>query len=170
MTSRLTTQNRALGLICVLTLTLSACRSGPLRRPQLRQDEMGFRRTAKVVVHPEYPAALVSTGVRGVAVADVLIGPDGTVDDVSLLEAPHPAIESAMRTALQQWRFPTVRVPDTFFDATVRSKVTYYFSVANGRGIVRAPDEEALIRNAAEAPSSSGLASPRLEPVIGSRR
>ncbi len=82
--------------------------------------------------------------------AAVSVRPNGTVGSVEILEAPHQDIAQAMVTAISQWTFPRVRLPGAHFDATVRSKVTYYFAIVNGRGIVRSPEDQAAFKRRAE--------------------
>ena len=133
-----------------LVLSMAACRSGPLARKALTQDELGFRRAAIRQVVPSYPTSLLSIGVSGVAVANVALQGDGTVDHVEILQAPHRDIAEAMVTALKQWTFPPVRLPGTYLNATVSSKITYYFSVSEGRGVVRSPEEQAQFLRGSE--------------------
>ena len=124
-------------------------RSGVLDRPSLRQGETGLRAAALNVVHPKYPAQLTQSPAMGVAVAQLRIAPSGIPSSVEILESPHPWISRAMEDALLAWRFPVVRVPGSFLAARVRGKITYYFSIQEGIGVVRTPDEQAEFRRSA---------------------
>ena len=120
------------------------------RRPSLRQDEVGFRARARYSVSPRYPPGLVPLLIEGVAVAQVRVQPDGNVGDVEVLESPHEEISRAVVAALRQWRFPVAQLPTSYLAARVRGKVTYYFAVEWGMGVVRAPEEQAQVRQMAK--------------------
>ena len=134
-----------------------AWRSSAFQRPSLRQDELGFRESALYSVAPTYPS-LVSPTVEGVAVAQVQLEPSGVVAAVEILESPHNDASRSMTHALLQWRFPVVRLPGHFLAARVRGKITYYFAVAQGVGVVRTPEEQTELRQMADGSSLSDTA------------
>jgi TonB family protein len=115
-----------------------------LRRPSLRQEEIGFRKAALEVVHPHYPEGLAEIGIAGVAVAKVQVEPSGSVGEIEILQSPHAEVSKAVSHAVRQWRFPVVKIPDSFLAARVQGKLTYYFVIKEGAGIVRTPDEQAM--------------------------
>lgn len=125
-------------------------RLGLLQRPSLRQDELGFRKSAIHVVRPEYPFGLAQLGIQGVAVAEVSTGPAGLARTVEILESPHAEVSRVLSQALLQWRFPVVKLPGSYLAARVRGKLTYYFVIEGGVGLVRTPDEQAEVRQAGE--------------------
>jgi rhodanese-related sulfurtransferase len=88
-----------------------------------------------------YPPTSLKAGRHGVAVADVLISPDGVVRTIEVLEAPDPEIAAAVTAGLKGWKFKTVSNPATGTPAAIRSKIILYFHIENGRGQVLTPDE-----------------------------
>lgn len=55
---------------------------------------------------PAYPAAMLRLQMEGKVTVRVSIGPDGRVQDVTLISAPDPAFfEATRRQALSRWRF-----------------------------------------------------------------
>ena len=59
-------------------------------------------------VDPDYPALARQANIQGTVVLSIIIGKDGTVQDVSPLEGPAPLI-SAAETAVKQWAYkPTL--------------------------------------------------------------
>lgn len=96
-----------------------------------------------------YPPTSLASGRQGVAVADILIAPDGRVRTVEVLEAPDQDIASAVVGSLKTWTFKTVTDPGKGVPAAVRSKIILYFTIRNGRGEVLTPDEMASRRSGA---------------------
>ncbi len=106
--------------------------------------EAGMRWSATHAPMPVYPKAAIDKGVTGVVVAAVLVGVDGRVETVVVLEAPNQSLSSAVSDAVKQWTFP----PGTRLDLsgnTVQMKLagnlTFYFSISNGVGRVLNPEE-----------------------------
>lgn len=55
---------------------------------------------------PPYPAAMLRLQMEGKVTVRVTIGPDGRVQDITLVNAPDPAFfEATRRQALSRWRF-----------------------------------------------------------------
>jgi hypothetical protein len=77
-----------------------------------------------------------------VAVSQIVIDPEGRLMDVSILEAPSPAIESSVMTALKQWTFA-----GNFSGYTqISAKLTFYFIFKDNIPVVLSP-EQAQIQN-----------------------
>lgn len=58
---------------------------------------------------PTYPEAARWRGIEGVVVVDYIIGKDGKVRDVKILEEAHPLLGKAAVAAVMRWRFrPTI--------------------------------------------------------------
>ncbi len=58
---------------------------------------------------PEYPLAARRRGIHGVVVVDYVIGKNGKVKDVIVLEEAHPLLTESAVKAIKRWRFrPTV--------------------------------------------------------------
>jgi len=60
-------------------------------------------------VRPIYPATLTASNIGGTVTMDAVIGTDGTVQEVSNVNGPHPDLETAAVAAVRQWQFtPTL--------------------------------------------------------------
>jgi hypothetical protein len=86
---------------------------------------------------PVYPAALQEKKITGVAVAGVVVSPDGRMSTVVVLEAPDPLMRDAVKDALLQW----TRKAGITDNRAWASKLIFYFQVRNGVGVVLNPDE-----------------------------
>jgi len=59
--------------------------------------------------NPRYPENLRAAGIGGVVKMEALIGTDGNIQDVRVVESPHPDLESAAVEAVRQWQYtPTL--------------------------------------------------------------
>lgn len=113
-------------LLLLLTTALAAAQS--------RRAEGAFRQGATEQVAPVFPATSLARKSQGIVVLLVTAEPAGHVGNVSILEAPDAEIGAAARMAALRWRFsPSSR--------TVQSKLTFYFVIDNGRGVVRNPEQ-----------------------------
>lgn len=58
-------------------------------------------------VPPEYPPLAQRAGISGVAVAQLLVGIDGRIEDVRIITVPQTGVgfESAVETAVRKWRY-----------------------------------------------------------------
>jgi len=101
--------------------------------------EKTLRQFAKVVVMPVYPDASRRSGAQGVAVAELKIDEEGTVQKVQILEAPDDAIGNAVVMALKSWKFQRPVDDSTGKAVRLSGKLTFYFVIENGKGIVRNP-------------------------------
>jgi TonB family protein len=78
-----------------------------------------------VDVHPVYPDALKGSRIGGVVTLQAVIGTDGAVQEVSVVDSPHPALDSAAVDAVRQWQFSSTLLNCT--PVEVRMKVTITF-------------------------------------------
>jgi TonB family protein len=93
-------------------------------------------------VRPTYPAQDMKAGVRGVVVAQVVVTPDGKVDDVEILDAPSKAMGKAVENAVTHWEFaPKVSEP-----LRLRAKLTFYFTLTRGKAAVLYPSEAPILK------------------------
>jgi rhodanese-related sulfurtransferase len=69
-------------------------------------------------------------------VASVRFDLDGKLSTVEILEAPDAHTAAAVRDALARWI-----VPPTQTKSPIRGKLTFYFQVRDGKGVVLDPDE-----------------------------
>jgi protein TonB len=58
-------------------------------------------------VEPQYPPAALRLRISGEVQLQVLVGPDGAVEDLRILKVSHPGVgfEKASEEAVRQWRF-----------------------------------------------------------------
>jgi TonB family protein len=91
------------------------------------------------VVMPPYPRDAEAGGTTGVVVAQIVVSEEGAVAEASVLQAPADSIKKAVPEAIRQWRFK----PQTVGGAPVRvhSKLTFYYLIDHGKGVVRNPDQ-----------------------------
>lgn len=61
---------------------------------------------------PVYPVEALKAGASGVVVLEAIIGTDGRVLDVRILESPHPSLGQAAATAVGKWSFEPARDAD----------------------------------------------------------
>ena len=104
-------------------------------------SEQGIRLLAVVKPMPQYPAASIRNNVSGIAVAEILVSKDGRPEQVNVLEAPDADIRNAVEEALMLWKFRRSTPKGNVDGVPLSSKLTFYFAVENGDGVVRNPEE-----------------------------
>jgi TonB family protein len=120
-----------LWLLFALTLVVPAVASAQAERNEL---------TARMIMtgpKPAYPSDLQAKKVTGVAVAGVVVSAGGRMTTVVVLQAPDPLMGDAVKNALAQWQ----RKPGIPDNTAWSSKLTFYFQVRNGVGVVLNPEE-----------------------------
>lgn len=124
--------------ICGLILILAGCANKHVPGAELYPEEFpvienrvsvngaNFRLPKILSMrNPDYPFVLRNNGIKAVVKVDYLVGVDGLVHNIHVIDAPHPLFVSAVIKAMQDWRFdpalkdgrPTSvrqRVPITF--------------------------------------------------------
>jgi TonB family protein len=111
----------------------------------VKLDERALRGSALQSPPPVYPQESEQRHTQGVAVASVIIDSEGRMAQIDVLEAPDSAIHRSVHSALQKWTFRPIQVqgfPDTRWH--VEGKLTFYFSMREGRGTVLSPGETAI--------------------------
>lgn len=96
------------------TLTALAPTDGPL--------------VAIVRVAPQYPASLATRGIDGFAIVQFDVSADGTVNNVRLVEASHPAFAKPAISAAERFRYKA-RVVDGMPIATAGLSVRFRFAM-----------------------------------------
>lgn len=109
---------------------------GAARPPVYTTNEGSFRRMATTRTLPQYPVDAVARGVAGVVVVEATAGPDRHVEAVDVLQSPDDALSAATRAAVSTWTFPPVPTP-----SLLRAKLTFYFQIRNGKGVVLHPEQ-----------------------------
>lgn len=59
---------------------------------------------------PAYPSSAKGARISGLVLLDVMIGSDGRVKDMRVLETPSPELTAASETAIEQWQYDPVIV------------------------------------------------------------
>ncbi|PTY08157.1 hypothetical protein DB347_00800 [Opitutaceae bacterium EW11] len=78
-------------------------------------------------VKPKYPQELARAGIEGRAVVEFVVGADGSVSNVKVLETSHQSVADASVAAVQQWKFqPGTQAGQA---ASVKMQVPMIFSV-----------------------------------------
>lgn len=106
------------------------------RPPVYMTNEGSFRRIATTRPLPQYPVDAVASGITGVVVVEATAGPGRNVEAVDVLESPDDAVSAATRAAVSRWTFPPVQTP-----SRLRAKLTFYFQIRNGKGVVLNPEQ-----------------------------
>lgn len=89
---------------------------------------------------PQYPRSSLLASVSGVAVAGVVVGADGHVERVDILQAPDAAIGAALRDALLTWTFrPLPAAPGSNERLRMQGKLVFYFTIVAGKGVITTP-------------------------------
>jgi hypothetical protein len=101
--------------------------------------ESSLRSLASRIVKPLYPPDDIRARRTGVAVAELDVDQHGRIARVTILEAPSTAIADAMTAALKQWEFGALAAAPRA--SGLRSRITFYFIVRNGVGLVQNPAE-----------------------------
>jgi TonB family protein len=60
--------------------------------------------------HPSYPAAAKAARISGLVLLDVMIGKDGHVRDIRVLDTPSPVLTEASERAVEQWQYDPAMV------------------------------------------------------------
>jgi len=122
----------------------------------VKLSESTLRRVAIVQPMPEYPAAALSDHIAGVVVAEIMATAGGVVEKVQILQAPDRRTGDAVVAALKQWRFKDVTLDGSTQPLKPYGRVTFYFSVEHGAGVVRNPETAQAASTApAAAPSAA---------------
>jgi len=104
-------------------------------------DEANFRTSATKSWMPTYPSASLLRKLEGVAVASVLVAPDGRVERVDVLQAPDAQIERAVVDAVKGWLFTPVHVRGASQPMKMLGKLVFYFQISPTGGRVLTPDQ-----------------------------
>jgi len=130
---------------CVIVVTLTVVLTTGVRAAFLQGEvnpgEWGLRRAATTAPKPAYPAASLTTKVAGVVVASVRFDLDGKLSTLEILESPDPHSAAAVRDAVARWIVPPTQVLGSETKSPIRGKLTFYFQVRDGKGLVLDPDE-----------------------------
>lgn len=132
----------------LLTVAVLLCRGSAFCEQALSPcnrvaDEMAFRKQfISSAIDPVYPESSIRAKHTGLAVARICIGAGSTrVTSIEVVTAPDAAIATAMRKAIEQWRFvPAIdhqNGRETPYDHA--TKITYYFAEQRGRWVILNP-------------------------------
>lgn len=127
--------------LLAMILSTAAGLNAQTQAPVVTTHEAVFWRVAKVRVMPTYPAAPLARGTEGVVVTSVTSTKEGRVERVDVLESPDEDMAAAVRAALAQWTIPAPQPLGESTPYVARVKMTFYFQIRNGKGVVLAPDQ-----------------------------
>jgi TonB family protein len=99
--------------------------------------EESLRKLAIRSPTPEYPTTSRKNRATGVSITKFYVDEKGNVENIQVLQAPDQFIEASLVKAISQWKFQ----PYHFNGRIVRvlGKLTFYFSLQQGRGQVQNP-------------------------------
>lgn len=146
------------GRLLVVLMLCSACGRGPdgLREdpalPVTRTSHPAIEDLAEHKPFPHYPARSLENDAAGVAVASILLGVDGRMERVDVLEAPDADIAEAVRDALGRWMLPQELFEDDLRGPfKVAATMVFYFLIEAGEGRVVSGPALAAERTAGRA-------------------
>jgi rhodanese-related sulfurtransferase len=134
---------------------------------QATQVSMAGLKVLNMATHrvtPDFPVASLKAGVQGVVVVQVLLGSDGPMQNVEVLEAPDAATGAAVQRALIDWQFEKFTTAEGRA-AAVRSQFAFYFVVRKGKPLVLDWVQMAALRQS-EEPVSQSIPIPTSYPII----
>jgi rhodanese-related sulfurtransferase len=103
--------------------------------------EGSLRQAVATRVMPEYPAASLARRSEGVVVVRVRAGLDNRMERVDIVQSPDPDIAAAVRAAVTQWTVARRSETGGPVGNAAESRLTFYFQIRNGMGVVLNPDE-----------------------------
>ncbi|WP_397450893.1 energy transducer TonB [Pseudomonas sp. NA-150] len=75
---------------------------------------------------PEYPQQLIDSRYTGKVRASPTIGPDGSVQNVRIVESPHPQLAEAVRDSMILWSYkPRIEAADAPASITIMMPVIF---------------------------------------------
>lgn len=128
--------------LLVVLLLCGACdraQVGPRENalPVDRTGQAAIEALASQKPFPGYPARSLENGAAGVAVASILIGSDGRMERVDVLDAPDADIGRAVRDALGRWMLPQhLFEGDPRGPFKVSATMVFYFLIEAGEARV----------------------------------
>ena len=144
------------------TDSLALAGSAGIARAKISEE--GVRLLALVKPMPLYPAASIKNKASGVAVAEILVSQDGRMEQVNVLQAPDAGVRETLEVVLMKWEFTKVVPTGQSKGVPFSSKLTFYFDVENGKGVVRSPEEKADVRpDSGQGGAESGTAPTELD-------
>lgn len=106
---------------------------------RVRIGEIALRKIALKQIAPEFPQQSLAQGEEGVAVAQVEVDAKGLVTKVRILQSPDEPTGKSVEDAVKQWIFRPMSAKGV--PVAVVGKLTFYFQIASGKGIVKNPQE-----------------------------
>ena len=123
-------------LLVVLLLPCTACDRAsitpPGELPPGTTSQAAIEYAALDKPFPRYPARSLENGAAGVAVASIVVGFDGRMERVDVLEAPDADIAEALQDALERWVLPV----HPGGPARTAATMVFYFLIEAGEGRV----------------------------------
>lgn len=113
---------------------------------QVRATTSGkvIRSMATKVVRPLFPEDAFHNRKVGVAVAKISLAANGYVLAVEVIETPTASIADSVRSAVAQWQFKPFRTKQGQA-MLVSGKLTFYFEIRGGKGVVLDPTEAGYV-------------------------
>jgi TonB family protein len=135
---------RGFGFAILIAVSLYGQPSSP-PRVTYKVGEIILRQQAVTKPLPLYPPDSQTQNHTGVAVAAVVVAPDGHVSSVKLLDSPDAAIAEAVSKAVGMWRFTSLTYGDEPVEMT--GKLVFYFVNRSGKWSVFSPAERFATRS-----------------------
>jgi TonB family protein len=112
-------------LLCLFSFAVPAIASSQV--PPVKLNPVLVRQAAVEAPLPIYPEISILKKHHGVAVAEAVIGADGSITDIKILQSPDQSIASSVERTLRSWRFRPYKVYD--HATSFRSRLIFYFDL-----------------------------------------
>ena len=106
--------------------------------------ERFLRGDAIKTVKPVFPPDALHNHVTGVAVVEIVVNERGRVSSTHMLEAPSVSVADAVTQAITLWQFKPF-TQSNGMPALVTGKLTFYFEINDGKGLVLDPSEAGYV-------------------------
>ena len=77
-------------------------------------------------VEPHYPEALREQGVKGLVVLRGVLGTDGRITNISVLDSPSETLTTLAKDAFRQWRYKPAICDGRPHRVNMTAKITFY--------------------------------------------
>jgi rhodanese-related sulfurtransferase len=125
-------------------MAVAVCASSAVAQTLPRAVSMlegSLRQAVATRVMPDYPAASLARRSEGVVVVRVRAGLDNRMERVDIVQSPDPDIAAAVRAAVTQWTVARRSETGGPVGNAAESRLTFYFQIRRGKGVVLNPDE-----------------------------
>lgn len=107
---------------------------------KISMSEFSLRQRMTQSVVPIYPPESLKKKIQGVVVVEIELNADAELAKFAVLQAPNTEIAQSAEKAVRLSKFKKTTIKGT--PISVVGKLTFYFEIKDGRGLVKIPYEE----------------------------